>query len=308
LASAGDVASFADDTPLKQTARKMILMVRTINQSNFAGKRMVTCYTCHHGGGQPEVTPSLAEQYGAPPPEDPDRVELVDKEPLGLSADQIFDKYTQALGGAEQVRNLTSFVAKGTYEGYDTDREKVPVEVFAKAPAQRTTIVHMADGDKVTSYDGREAWIAEPNTPVPLMALSGDDLEGSKTDAMLAFPAGLKQSGSQWLVGLADIDDRRVEVVEAVIPGQSPLKLYFDRESGLLVRTVRYADTPVGLVPTQVDYSDYRRVSSVMLPFKWTVTWVDGQSTTELSDLQLNIPIDAGKFAKPPAPAQPATK
>jgi len=34
------------------------------------------------------------------------------------------------------------------------------------------------------------------------------------------------------------------------------------------------------------------------------VTWVDGQSTTELSSVQANVPIDGTKFAKP-APAVP---
>jgi photosynthetic reaction center cytochrome c subunit len=299
LESAGDVARFADDTPLKQTARKMILMVRAINQSNFAGKRMVTCYTCHRGGEQPEITPSLAEQYGSPPPEDPDRAELLGGESERTSVDAILDRYLRALGGVQQLAKLTGFVAKGTYEGYDTDREKVPVEVFAKAPDQRAMMVHLPDGDKVTTYDGRDAWIAEPNTPMPLMALTGGNLDGARLDAILPFPAALKQSRSQWLAGTAAIDDRGVEIIEGVGTGQLPLKLYFDKGSHLLVRMVRYADTLVGLVPTQVDYSDYRQISGVMLPFKWTVTWVDGQSTTELSEVQPNVPIDPAKFAKP---------
>ena len=61
--SASDVARFADDTPVKQTARKMILMVKTINANNFGGVREVTCYSCHRGSDRPKVTPSLAEQY-----------------------------------------------------------------------------------------------------------------------------------------------------------------------------------------------------------------------------------------------------
>ena len=96
-----------------------------------------------------------------------------------------------------------------------------------------------------------------------------------------------------------------MEVVEGFGTGQSPLKLYFDKNSGLLVRMVRYADTLVDQVTTQVDYSDYRAIAGVMLPFKWTVTWVDGQSTTQLSEVQPNVPIDTAKFARPAAPAKP---
>jgi hypothetical protein len=70
----------------------------------------------------------------------------------------------------------------------------------------------------------------------------------------------------------------------------------------LLIRQVRYADTPVGMVPTQVDYSDYRDIAGVKMPFHWVVTWTDGQSIVQLTELHANVPIDAAKFAKP-APA-----
>src|SRR5712671_2446248 len=45
----GNWELYKDDTPLKQKTRMMILMVRAINQTNFGGKREVTCYTCHRG-------------------------------------------------------------------------------------------------------------------------------------------------------------------------------------------------------------------------------------------------------------------
>lgn len=79
------------------------------------------------------------------------------------------------------------------------------------------------------------------------------------------------------------------------------MKLYFDKQSGLLVRQVRYANTIVGINPTQVDYSDYRDVPGVgvKLPFHWIMSWTDGQSTFIMSQVQTNAPIDAAKFAKP---------
>src|SRR5947209_6636228 len=70
--SGGSWARYADDTPLKNTARRMVVMVNSINKADFGGERKVTCYTCHRGSQRPEVTPSLAEQYGTPPPGDQD--------------------------------------------------------------------------------------------------------------------------------------------------------------------------------------------------------------------------------------------
>ena len=95
------------------------------------------------------------------------------------------------------------------------------------------------------------------------------------------------------------IGDRDVQVVDGTAPGGTRVKLYFDKNSGLLVRQARFANTAVGLTPLHIEYSDYRAVAGVKMPFHWTVTWVDGQSTTELSDVQPNAPVGTAKFAKP---------
>jgi photosynthetic reaction center cytochrome c subunit len=303
--SGGSWARYADDNEHKRTARRMILMMSAINNANFGGRRVVTCYSCHRGDERPKVTPSLDALYGPPAPEDPDNI--FEQAPKAPSADQVLDKYIQALGGVERLDKVTSFAAKGTYQGY-AELDKSPVEVFAKAPGQRTTIVHKVTGDSTTTYDGRAGWIASAgaDTPVPVLALTGAALDAAKVDADLSFPAGIKQAFSPWRVGFpATIDDRDVEVVQGTSAGRSPVKLYFNKESGLLVRLVRYADSPVGLSPTRIDYADYHEVSGIKIPFRWTVTWLDGRSTIELSEIQLNATIDAAKFARP-APAKPA--
>ncbi len=306
MESASDAARFADDPPLKKTARKMILMVRAINKDNFGGAGLVTCYSCHRGGDRPKITPSLADQYGIPPEPDPNEFEVAGQTPGMPSADEVFQKYIQAVGGLQQLTRMTSFVGKGIYEGYDTDREKFPVEVFAKGPDQRATIVHIRGGDKILTYDGRAGWILEPDTPAPLITLTADDLEGARIDALLFFPAQVRQSRNQWRVGATMIDDTDVQVLEGTNSGKTPLKLYFDKNSGLLVRMVRYTNTVVGPIPTQVDYSDYRAVAGVKMPFKWTTTWVSGQSTTELDEIQPNVSIDPTRFAKPTTANVPA--
>lgn len=301
----GSAAAYADDTPLKQTARKMILMVNALNKSNFGGQRMVTCYSCHRSDARPKVTPSLAEQYGTPPPDDPDELELPEQ-PTGtpaVSPDNIFNKYIQALGGAQRLASVTSFVGKGTYEGFDTEGDKFPVEVYAKAPNERTTIVHLRAGDNIRVFDGRNAWNTSAGTllPVPVFMLTGGDLEGAKIDGALSFPGQIKQMLTNWKTGFPNtsIEDKDVDVVQGMNPDNTPLKLYFDKRSGLLLRQVRYTNTALGLNPIQVDYDDYRDVSGVKMPFKIETTWTDGRSTIVFTDLRANMAIDASKFSKP---------
>ena len=88
-------------------------------------------------------------------------------------------------------------------------------------------------------------------------------------------------------------------MVQGTSDGRYPVDLYFDPKSGLLVRLVRYSESPLGLNPTQIDYTDYREVAGVKMPFRWTVTWLSGRSTIELTNVQPNVPIDAAKFAQP---------
>lgn len=305
LESLNDWSKFADDTDLKKTARRMMLMMNAINRQNFNGARMVTCYTCHRGDQRPKVVPSLTVQYSLPV-EDPNDVNFAAQAGIpGLpSVDEVFDKYIQAIGGAQRANSITSVVGKGTYEGYDTDLQKVPVEVYAKAPDQRTTLVHLQVGESVRVYNGRDGWIAAPDKPVPLLVLTGGELNGARTEAIVTFPGRIRQSFSQWKVAETAIEDRPVTVLQGSNPGAQPVNLYFDKETGLLVRLVRFVETAIGTVPTQIDYSDFRDVSGVKMPFKWVKTWTDGQTTTELSELQPNTAIPATRFARP-APSPP---
>ncbi len=300
----GSAAEYAEDTPRKQTARKMILMVNALNKSNFGGKREVTCYSCHRSDARPKITPSLAEQYGTPPPDDPDEVEISAAPAAGApSADQVLNKYIQALGGAQRLASVTSFAGKGTYEGFDTEGDKFPVEVYAKAPNERTTIVHLRAGDNIRTCDGRNAWNTSAGTllPIPVFSLSGGDLEGAMIDAGVSFPGQIKQLLKDWRTGFPSttIDDKDVDVVQGSSPDNTPVKFYFDKKSGLLLRQVRYTDTALGLNPTQIDYDDYRDVSGVKMPFRLTTTWTDGRSTIVFSELRANVSIDAAKFSKP---------
>ncbi len=203
---------------------------------------------------------------------------------------------------------MTSFTAQGTYQGFDTDFQTYPVDVFAKAPAQRSIIkgYHAPRRQYLDLRRPRGLGSRALHKPLPLLALTGKDLDGLKLDADLSFTAGIKQALGQWRAGFprTAIEGHEVQVIQGTAAGGSRVKLFFDKQSGLLVRSLRYTVTIVGTVTSQIDYSDYREVAGVKVPFKWVATWTDGQTTTELSGVQPNARIDAAKLAKP-APAVP---
>jgi hypothetical protein len=309
-ASGSSWARYADDTPLKQTSRRMILMMNAINRANFGGAPNVTCYTCHRGSQKPKVIPSLAQQYSAPPDEDPDEIAPNPAVRVTITAEQVLDRYIQAVGGAAAAAKLTSFTAKGTYEGFDSDFQQVPFDLYAKAPDMRATFIHMPAGDSITTHDGREAWAGGPAdlTPVTVFALVGDSLTGARLDAQLAFPGQIKQVLTDWRTGFPPltIDDRPMDVIDGRTREGSRVKLYFDKKTGLLERSVRYSKTAVGTVPITVVYSNYREVPGVgvKIPHTWQLTWTNGRGTYNITALQPNAAIDAARFARPAAQNQ----
>jgi photosynthetic reaction center cytochrome c subunit len=296
-----DRVNWAADTPKKVTARKMVFMVQAINKENFGGRQMVTCFTCHRNRDRPLTTPTMEMLYGMPALEPDDFLPKAQATP---PADQIFDKYIQAVGGAQRVSALTSYVAKATSSGFGGFGGKGQVTIYAKAPDQRATIIDFPDApgrdNSVRAFDGRAGWIRTPLSVLAEYALSGSELDGAKLDAQMAFPGQIKQILTNWRVAEAtSIDDHIVQVVQGDGPRGSFATLYFDKDSGLLVRVLRYGRSPIGRIPTQMDYSDYRDVGGVKFPFHWTFSWLDGRDTFELSQVQTNVPIEAARFGRP---------
>jgi photosynthetic reaction center cytochrome c subunit len=285
-----------DDPPKKRTARRMMQMVAEINRVNFGGRQVVTCWTCHRGSERPMTTPPLDKMYGEPTIEPPDIIRTATSgEP---TVDQIFDKYLQAIGGARWA-SLTSYVAKGTAMPYG-DPDVYQTEIYARAPNQLTTIVHQQEGDMARTFDGRQGYFVLPLTVVDVYPWTAGANEGAKLDAQLAFPGQIKQFLTNWRVGFSTtVNDKEVRVVQGTGPSGLVGTFYFDKESGLLVRMVRYNNSAVGRVPTQIDYSDYRDVSGVKMPFKWSYAWVSGREEFALTDVQPNVAIDAARFGRP---------
>jgi photosynthetic reaction center cytochrome c subunit len=299
-----------DDKKSKQTARRMMAMMFAINKDNFDGHREVTCYSCHRGSTEPVGTPLVMGEEPKEGMAEPKKSEEKEKKADGTGAkeasepngDQLLDKYLQAVGGAAAIEKITSRVMKGTITFGDRN---VPIDIFSKDPDKRISFTHTPDGDSVTAFDGHEGWLGVPGRPVREM--HGPDIDAAAMDADLHFAAHLKEMFSRVQVqGTEKVGDHDAYLVIGQHEGKPPLRLYFDEQSGLLVRLVRYGETPLGLMPTQIDYADYREASGVRIPFRWTLARPSGRFTIQLSEVKQNVPVDDAKFAKPPAPPEGA--
>jgi hypothetical protein len=189
---------------------------------------------------------------------------------------------------------------KGTYAGFDTDRSTVPIELYARAPNQETVVVHLTIGASTRVFDGQSAWVAGPEQPLPLLTLTGGNVDRARLSALANFPLGLRQAYPNWRGGRTVLNDRDVIVLQATVNGDRVAQVFFDN-NGLLLRVLRFTVTPVAFVPTRIDYADYRELPGlgVKVPFQRTLTQTYMQMTLEFTDVQPNVAIDAAKFAKP---------
>jgi len=297
-----DKVDFAiDSIAQKRTARRMVEMVDAINRTNFSGQQRVTCWTCHHGQETPTTTIALDNLYASPNMEDPD---IVLPGVGGPTAQELLDKYIQAVGGPQRLTGLTSFIATGTSLGYGGFGGEADFTIYAKAPNQRTTLIRFKDhperGDSVWAVDGRAGWIKTPRGLLPEYELIGEELDGARLEAQIAFPGQIKQVLNNWRVGLKrSIAGKDYSIVQGTGPRGLLATLYFDTESGLLRRLVRYGPSPVGRVPTQIDYLDYRDVGGIKFPFEYQFSWLDGRYSAKIKEVKTNVAIDAARFGKP---------
>ncbi len=293
-----DAVRWEEDTnPRKKTARQMVLMVQAINRDNFSGRQAVTCWTCHRLRVTPVETPRLDQFYAEAVTELDDAVSRAEGVPTPV---QLLDRYLQALGGAEKAAGVTSIAATGKVAAFGSFGGGGNFEYFAQAPDKRAMLSHLPDGESSRTFDGRAGWFAIPLAVVPKYPLTGGELDGARLDAQLSFPAQIVHTLTALRVGpVTEIDGKEAFLLQGNGARSSFVSLYFARDSGLLVRTIRYTPTKIGKVPTQVDYEDYRDVGGVKFPHKWTFTWLDGRDVFDFSDVKFNVPIDAAKFGEP---------
>jgi hypothetical protein len=285
-----------DDKKPKVTTRKMMEMMFNINKETFEDQREVTCFTCHQGGAHPASIPAVGVHEKL--------LEMTEdaaaSEAAKPAAESLLDKYLAVVGGADAVKKVTSRVEKGSLTGFRD--QTAAIEIFAKAPDKRISVVHMKEGESVTAYDGKVGWLSVPGR---VHMMNGAESAGARLDADMEFATHVKTFYPKWTTMPGEKIDGRETWLVVGKEGSPPLKLYFDQKSNLLLRMVRYTDSPLGYNPTQIDYADYRDAGGVKIPYRWTISRPGNIFTVQVEQMQQNVPVDDAKFVPPPA-APPA--
>ena len=211
-----------------------------------------------------------------------------------MTADQIVEKYLTAMGGADAIRKINSRVMKGTITAGGSE---TPIELFTKAPNKRVSI---SNGSSYTAFDGAGRLDGQHRPPRArrVVGRRGGSCRIGRAEFSLALR--LKEIFPQIRRGRPEtIAGVECETLTATRPGKPPVRLSFDKNTGLLLRMVRFADTPVGRNATQIDYADYREIDGVKSPFRWTLSRPNGRFTIQIKEAKNNVPIEDAKFDRP---------
>jgi hypothetical protein len=295
-----DTVDWVIDTREKRVARRMLEMVGAINKANFGGVQRVTCWTCHHGRDIPASSIMLDRLYETPNDELDDLVVQDKDQP---PADQVLDKYIAALGGAQRLAGLTSYIATGTSLGFGEFGGTADFTIFAKAPDKRTTLInykeHPDRGESLWTVNGNTGFIKTPRALLRDYQIVGEELDAQRFEARLAFPGNIKTALTNWRTGMKRaIGAKDYLVLQGNGQNGFMATLYIDPQTYLLARMVRYGSSPVGHVLTQTDYADYRDVNGIKFPFDYKFSWLDGRFSAKLKEVRVNVPIDDTRFGR----------
>jgi photosynthetic reaction center cytochrome c subunit len=277
-----------DDKPTKQTARRMINMVLELNRGNFAGRDAVTCYTCHRGHPKPDAVPELGKNLFLPQP-------AAAKPDISMpTIDEILERYVRALGGRELIEKFTTRVSRGSRIG--ADGILVPEEVYQKAPDKLLVITRYRNALTVR-VNGRRGWSGNKDKE---SEITGDRLAELTREATFYKETSLKELYSSMNpAGLATVAEKEAYVVEAISRSGNPEKLYFDAQTGLLIRRYWESKTALGPFPLQADFEDYQVVDGLKIPL--TIRWsMPGRVWgRRIAEVEHNVAIEDERFTSP---------
>jgi len=282
-----------DDKKPKLTARKMMQMMFAINANNFDGHQQVTCYSCHRSSPKPLAIPIVPDTQAkllnaAVPEPQPNSPGL--PQPA-----EIVQKYVVAVGGAQSISKLNTLHEQGTL---DSGERQFAIDIMIKAPDRIATITHFPGADSITTWNGTTGWVFFPGNPA--RAMSAAEVDAGRMDADLHFALDLKSFFNDLQVlKSVKIGDKDTIFLSGRRPSLPSVDMYFDSQTGLLVRAVRYEASALGLNPAQIDYSDYRDVGGVKIPFHWVWAAPTGRFAVQIATAEPNAAIRDDVFGKP---------
>ncbi len=282
----------SDAKPGKKKARKMIEMMNDINEHHFMGHQEVTCYTCHRGKFNPQTVPALLTLPLKTEERKDEDIKVANR--LNTAGD-IIAKYLKAIGGKDAYQKITSLKFEGST--LNEEGKEMPVTIYQKAPDKLLMVTQNHWGELSRGYNGEIGWFKAGQREDKV---DGDNLNLLKDAAEFYKNINIDKDYSNLrLSDIVVVDGDTAYEVKGTLSAYLNDKLYFDVNTGLLIRRIEYDNTPLGNLQVQTDYKDYRNVDGVLIPFTVHTAGYETNQTTNFTNITANREIADNIFDMP---------
>jgi photosynthetic reaction center cytochrome c subunit len=287
----GGERDFASDAKEeKKTARQMIHLVLDTNAKFFNNRTEVTCQTCHRGSPRP--VSGLVLPVSAPlKPEAP--AGSSEPKPVMATRAELASRYEKAIGNIDP-RKIAGIQLKGSREGA---HGTAPIDIVVSRGRTRIATT-TPEGEMVNVVTGNTGWMRDAHG-IQTMNTSQYENTVDVLDALrLPLPSEIPAEGR---VTKDRVNDRDVWVLTSPYRTTGRQRLYFDTETGLIVRRTTSLPLPVGNFPQQTDFEDYRDVGGFKLPFTVRYASADRGAgrTIHYTDIRSMDKVDPSVFEQP---------
>ncbi len=278
----------------KKTAREMIRMVIDLNEKSFHGRPIVGCYTCHLG----KESPSGMVSFPVPQAAQTKSHEAEEAERKAYpAAKDLLAKYVTAIGGEAAAKKLaTPMTAKGSRTG--ANGQSIPIEAYSSGGKVLTHGTPPEGPAMAQMFSSESGWMT---TRQGVRTVTGADAAQGLASARAFDPFIPALPEKAHVLGKETIDGHEAWFVGAAIDDHTRQRIWFDASTGLVLRRLVSSDSPVGRIPMQTDYDDYRDAGGVKVPFTVKVSSVNGgqSATRKYTSIEFGTAVDQKMFEAP---------
>ena len=214
------------------------------------------------------------------------------------SAADVLEKYVKAIGGRDALQKFKTRYQAGTVE-LSPMGLKGTIESYSRSDDRSLTKVSLAGiGDILDGYDGKTAWTVNPIQGSRIK--EGRELLQTKRNNIYARESSIDKIYKNVMVrGIEKVGERDAYVIVASTDGLPDDILYFDKESGLMLRSDTISITPEGEQAVKTFYDDYREVDGIKSAFKIKAITPAFEINSVITEVKYGIPIEDSKFVQP---------
>lgn len=214
------------------------------------------------------------------------------------SPESILDRYVEVTGGKQAYEKRKTEIASGTLE-YPAQGVKGTITRYESEPDNYYATLEIAGIGKIEmGVTGGVAW--ENSAIMGPRIKSGEEKNQALREATINATLNWRKLFPKVeTAGVETIDGQECYKVVLTPSEGKPEIMYFQKKSGLGVKTTTVAVSPMGEIPVEVMVSDYKNFGGVLSPAKVTQKAAGQEFTITIEKVQVNAEIPPERFAMP---------